>query len=88
MLLRNGNKSAKNYPMNLAVSYRNTLTKARNWARESHNVDLLYVEHNDVINNPEKEAKRVAGFLGVEMDVAKMASAVDKKLYRAKVEKV
>lgn len=86
MLVRKGKKSEINYNTTLAESYKNTLEKARTWARECQNVDLLYINYHDVINDPAKEAKRVADFLGKEIDVEKMAHAVDKKLYRTKIE--
>jgi hypothetical protein len=86
MLIRKGKRSAVNYNTNLAESYKNTLEKARIWASECQNVDLLYMNYNDVISDPAKEAKRIAGFLGKEMDIGKMAEAVDKKLYRTKIE--
>ena len=44
----------------------------------------MYVNYGDVIINPEKEAIRVAKFLGKELDIKNMASTVDKKLYRTK----
>jgi len=62
-----------------------TLEKARNWAKGKHNVDILYVNYSDVIEDPRKETSRVAEFLGGDLDMEGMISAVDKKLYRTKV---
>jgi len=84
MLIRNNKAGAKNYPTNLVESYKMTLEKARKWAKRRHNVDILYVNYSDVIVDPQKEAARVAEFLGGDFDVEGMIAAVDKKLYRTK----
>jgi hypothetical protein len=42
----------------------------------------LYVRYNDVIADPTGAAGRVADFLGLPLDVAAMATAVDPRLYR------
>jgi len=85
MLIRNNKEGAKNYPTKLVESYKKTLIKARFWAKTKHNVDILYVEYCDVIEDPRKEAYRVQEFLGGDLDVEGMIAAVDKNLYRTKV---
>jgi hypothetical protein len=85
MLIRNKKEGAKNYPTNLVESYRKTLIRARKWGQSRKNVDVLYVEYSDAIKNPRKEASRVSEFLGGELDLEGMISAVDEKLYRIKV---
>ncbi len=84
MLIRNKSEVAKNYPLTLVESYRKTLEKARNWGKRRHNVDIIYVNYSDVVENPGKEAKRVANFLGGEINIEKMIAAVDENLYRTK----
>jgi tetratricopeptide (TPR) repeat protein len=85
MLIRKNRDRSKNYPVSLAESYRRTLEKARSWGKRRHNVDVIYVNYSDVIDDPRKEAIRVAEFLGGELDVEKMSAAVDEKLYRTKI---
>jgi len=85
MLIRNNKEGAKNYPTNLVESYRSTLEKARKWGQSRRNVDVLYVNYSDVIEDPRKEAFRVSEFLGGGYDIEGMITAVDKKLYRTKV---
>jgi hypothetical protein len=46
------------------------------------NVSVVYVQYNDVIAEPAAQADRVAQFLGVGLDVAAAAAAVDPALYR------
>lgn len=45
-------------------------------------VRALYVQYNDVLGDPAAQAARVAAFLGLPLDVAAMAAAVDPALYR------
>ena len=85
MLIRNNKEGAKNYPTNLAESYRKTLEKVRRWNKSRQNVDMLDVNYSDVVEDPYKEALRVADFLRGKVDAEKMMAAVDKKLYRTKV---
>lgn len=42
----------------------------------------LFVQYNDVLSDPAAQAARVAGFLGLPLDVGAMAAAVDPALYR------
>jgi len=85
MLIRNNKEGAKNYPTNLVELYKRTIIKARKWGQSRRNVDIIYVNYSDVIADPRKEALRVSEFLGGDMDINGMVSAVDKKLYRTKV---
>lgn len=50
-------------------------------------IDVIYVNYNDIINNPMKEAKRISEFLG-DLDVAGAVTAVDSKLYRNREEEI
>jgi len=48
----------------------------------STHFELLNVDYGEVIGNPREQARRIRDFLGLELDVEKMASAVDFSLYR------
>jgi hypothetical protein len=45
----------------------------------------LRVQHREVIEQPFREAQRIARFLGASLDTDKMAAAVDRTLYRNRV---
>jgi sulfotransferase family protein len=47
----------------------------------------LTVQHRDVLDRPEAEARRIAGFLDRPLDIARMTAAVDPKQYRSRLEK-
>jgi|SRR6185369_5744935 len=46
------------------------------------NFQVLYLDYPDVIKDPLREARRISAFLGRDLDVSAMASAVDASLYR------
>ncbi len=49
------------------------------------NIELIDVAYKDVIENAALQARRIRDFLEMELDVGKMAAAVDRKLYRNRV---
>ena len=50
--------------------------------RHSSHLDALEVHYSDVLTDPESQARRIKEFLGLDLDVQKMASVVDPNLYR------
>lgn len=46
---------------------------------------ILYVSHNNLIQNPKAELEKINAFMGGKLDINAMASVVDKNLYREKV---
>jgi hypothetical protein len=42
----------------------------------------MYVSYNRVLKDPRREAERIDGFLGCDLDVDAMAGVVDPSLYR------
>ena len=42
----------------------------------------LQVGYRDVVDDPERQARRIREFLDRPLDVARMASAVERQLYR------
>ena len=66
----------------LLAMYERHLEKVEFQLRFRSNFDALYVEYSDVVSDPVGEARRIAGFVGGGLDVARMAAAVDGSLYR------
>src|SRR5262249_39617402 len=54
----------------------------KSWLKRQSNVDLLELDYADVLKKPQESAERIRNFLGVDLQVNKMASAVDPLLYR------
>lgn len=68
--------------------YENDLWKANYLLKNNSRFQTLMVAYRDVLDNPEKEARRINEFLGGEYDFEKMASAVDPNLYRNRAEQL
>ncbi len=82
MLVRRGEATDKVSDDRMRDLYGKHLTQVRRWLKEQPNIDVLYVEHRDVIEKPGDVAEAVNAFLGGALDVAKMTAAVDPKLHR------
>ncbi|MCD6494611.1 sulfotransferase domain-containing protein, partial [Candidatus Bipolaricaulota bacterium] len=61
---------------------RKHLQQMEKWLSEQPHIDVLYVRYNDVLTDPRAQATRVSRFLDDCVDPERMASAVDKRLYR------
>lgn len=66
----------------MADHYAGHLRKVGIMLEHKPNFERLDVDYRGTVENPSKQAKRVARFLGRKLDVERMAAAVDAKLYR------
>jgi hypothetical protein len=63
-------------------AFREHLRKLRAWFATQPNMEVLFVNYNDLVKRPMEEAMRVSAFLGGEADVESMSKSVDSSLYR------
>ncbi|MDA7641092.1 sulfotransferase domain-containing protein, partial [Opitutaceae bacterium] len=85
MLDRMGRKGGNLKPEQMMkVLDAHVATAERILARSPH-IDAIFVDYDDVIQNPESNVSRIAAFLGAELDTKAMVNAVDPQL-RRKVE--
>jgi hypothetical protein len=57
------------------------LVRTKLWIDGQSNFAVVHVRYGEVIADPRGQATRVRHFLGVDLDVENMASAVDRSLY-------
>ena len=81
MLERKRAKDAKS-DEEMAGCFKKHLTEIEKWLGEQTNMNVLYVNYNDIVENPVKNARLVNEFLECNLNIEKMAEAVDKSLYR------
>lgn len=86
MLQRQGIKEASISDGEVAVKMATHLEKVEAWLTAQKNMDVIYISFNDVIKDPLSQAQKVNQFLNNQLDSTKMASVVEKKLYRQKKE--
>jgi hypothetical protein len=84
MLIRRG-ESSDGDDQKMAEMFQEHLKRVRVWLANQPNMDILYVDYNALMADPDPEVKAVAGFLDLTEKLDAMLSVPDKKLYRQKV---
>ena len=84
MLIRRG-ESSEGDDQKMAEIFQEHLKRVRVWLANQPNMDILYVDYNALMADPNPEIKAVAEFLGLIENLDAMLAVPDKKLYRQKV---
>jgi hypothetical protein len=58
------------------------LHRAATWIDDQPNIDVLYVSYNEILKNPLIQARHVAEFIDIDLNVEKMSQVIDSSLYR------
>ncbi|HCR19679.1 MAG TPA: sulfotransferase family protein [Candidatus Latescibacteria bacterium] len=83
MLLRRGIEAAGEVDNSqIAQIFEKHLAETRSWLEQKPSMETLYINHNDVLGSPLIQAESINEFLGNSMDVVRMASVIDRGLYR------
>ena len=80
-MLKNRGEASESSNEEMLELYKNHLWKVNYLMKHRPCFEFLEVNYKDVVENPRREAARISEFLG-NLDVDKMTSAVDEKLYR------
>jgi hypothetical protein len=72
----------------MIARYTMHLRKVEFELEEEQNFDHIDVHYREALDRPREHAQRIAKFLGMNLDVDKMAQAVDKSLYRNRRERM
>ena len=62
--------------------YKNHLQKLMAWLNQQNCMKVLYISYNEIIQNPEKNARKIKRFLARDLNVKEMTRVVDNSLYR------
>jgi len=79
-------KKSDDFPIHLYNQFQRLLKSVTGWQKMEPGVEVLYVNHREVIEDPLKVAQQVAKFIGHPLDINAMAAVVDPQLYRNKYE--
>ncbi len=82
MLSRRGKKWDPSMDQRVAALFEQHLREVQTWMESQPNLEVLQLNYAEVVTNPEAEAERMSGFLGLDLDGKEMARAVDPGLYR------
>lgn len=84
MLQRQGQKGDNVSDDEMAKKFEKHLRKIENWLAKQTNMEVIYINYNEVIENPYENARIVSRFINGRPNVDKMARVVKKSLYRQK----
>jgi hypothetical protein len=81
MLSRRNEKSGID-DADMQKQFEQHLAAVKYWLARQPNIDVLYVEYNKMIANPNDYCAKIAKFLELPVDVEKMRSVPNERLYR------
>ena len=82
MLIRRGEPTDSASDEELTELFGKHLAQIQAWIDGQANVEVIYVSYNEVVEKPLEQSERINQFLGETLDVEKMATVVDRALYR------
>jgi hypothetical protein len=83
MLIRRG-ESSDGDDQKMTEIFQEHLKRVRVWLANQPNMDILYVDYNTLMADPDPEIEKVADFLDLNEKLDAMLAVPDKKLYRQK----
>lgn len=81
MLARRGETSTDS-DERVADTFQEHLKRVRVWLANQKNIQVLYVDYNSLMKEPQGPIQGVYDFLGLPLDLEKMIAVPDAKLYR------
>ena len=81
MLARRNETSAVS-DAEMEAQFREHLKAIKYWLARQPNMDVMYVDYNRMMADPDEYCPKIADFLGLPLDVARMRAVPNDKLYR------
>ncbi|MEJ2759611.1 MAG: sulfotransferase [Anaerolineales bacterium] len=82
MLERRGEEPDKISDVEMATLFEKHFRKVMIWVEAQNNFRVVEVSYNELLTDPEDACKKVAAFLGNDLDIDAMIAKIDPKLYR------
>jgi hypothetical protein len=82
MLERRGEKPDQVSDEVLAAKFTKHLHQVKEWMAAQAHIEVLYVNHRDVLADPRRQAEQVCRFLDLSPQVETIAEVVERSLYR------
>jgi hypothetical protein len=83
MLIRQGEQADKIGDDDLARLYQNHLTRVTEWLTDRPNIQVIYLNYNQILENPDEPVSRLCQFLQpFSLDQTRMLGVVEASLYR------
>jgi len=68
----------------LLTVFKAEIDKSKQWLADQPNFEVIYVNYNEMLADPQPQVQQLNGFLGGQMDTGAMLAVVDPTLYRQK----
>lgn len=81
MLVRRGENSGTD-DKQMEDTYQEHLKRTRVWLANQANIQVLYIDYNELIKDPQRSITQVHEFLELPLDLSKMLEVPDTSLYR------
>lgn len=81
-MLERRNEASGASDAEMSNQFREHLHASKYWLARQPNMSVLYVEYNKLMADPDSYCQAVADFLGADLDVARMRSVPNERLYR------
>ena len=82
MLIRRGEPTDTISDERMAEMFRKHLLEVEGWLGKQPNVEVIYVDYNQMLDAPAHAIEAINNFLGGRLDTAAMTAVVDKTLHR------
>jgi hypothetical protein len=84
-MLSNRSQPAGANDAEMEAQFQEHLAAARYWLGRQPNIEVLYVDYSRLLADPQAACRKVADFLGMELDLERMQAVPDARLYRTRV---
>ena len=82
MLVRRGEPPAAGDDEKMLLLFEKHLEKVEQWIDLQPHLEVLFLDYQKVLEDPDGQAEQIKAFLQRELDLTKMARVVDRQLYR------
>jgi hypothetical protein len=81
-MLARRNETSKVSDAEMEAQFREHLKAIKYWLARQPNMEVLYVDYNRMMADPDAYCQKIADFISLPLDVAKMRSVPNERLYR------
>ncbi len=82
MLIRRGEATDTVSDERMAEMFRKHLAEVEGWLAKQPNIEVIYVNYNQMLEAPAEPVETINKFLGGQLNTAAMTGVVDKTLHR------
>lgn len=83
-MLKNRQTQDHTSDQKLKQSFKRHLKNIKAWLDKQQNFEILYINYNKILNNPEKYISQIIKFLNLKVNPQKLTQVIDAESYRNK----